>query len=340
MAFDKERPSPGGSSCASQREGEHVNPKGGVGELIFAIRTADLDRCGRSCEPVRSDVSAPRIGGSQTVRLVRRVTRWQGLCVCLGMKSGCAPNDRWASLVWVVVRCWLPLPMIVGGSLVAQHLVLTSRYDVGGHAAGHLAGASAPFMAAAVVCILVWSTASARREADVLAAASAWLGACVLVLLGNLRVIDDLVAAGYARTPTSVVPDVADHSLANSSVWLAEIAALVLVFAWHRRHHAGGGVTAAAFVFTVVVPPWIIPGAGVIILAAAAVVACAAGDHRWSLSGRSVSGRKPGGRGSVLVGDAKGQHTDARREIAARRSPRAAAEERCVAESPGTQSAS
>lgn len=61
---------------------------------------------------------------------------------------------------------------------------------------------------------------------DLLAAAGSWLAACVLVLLGNVRVVDDLVAAGYGRTPTGSVPDVADHALANSSAWYAELAAL------------------------------------------------------------------------------------------------------------------
>ncbi len=48
----------------------------------------------------------------------------------------------------------------------------------------------------------------ARPEVDVLVAAAAWFATTVLVMLGNLRVIDDFVAAGYSHTPTGSVGDV------------------------------------------------------------------------------------------------------------------------------------
>lgn len=157
--------------------------------------------------------------------------------------------------------------MLVAAALVAQQLLVRSRYDVGGHAAEHLAGASAPFMAAAVLSLLLWATPAAGRQVDLLVVAGAWLVSTVLVMVGNLRVVDDLVAAGYSTTPTGSVPDVADHSLANSSVWYAYVAALVLVVAWRRRGHIGNRATIGAVVASVIVPPWIIPGAGVIVLA-------------------------------------------------------------------------
>ncbi len=166
-----------------------------------------------------------------------------------------------------IVRVWWPAPAFVAGALIAQSLLLNSRYDVGGHAAEHLGGATAPFMSAALLSILFWSSPAARRQVDVIAVGAVWLLTTVLVMLGNLRVVDDLIAAGYSRTPTGSVPDVADHSLANSSVWYAEAAALILVAAWRRRRHIGNRATLGAVVITVVIPPWIIPGAGVIVLA-------------------------------------------------------------------------
>ena len=166
-----------------------------------------------------------------------------------------------------VVRDWWPLPAIIATALIAQQLLLSSRFDVGGHAAEHLAGATAPFMAAAVLSLLYWATPRARHQLDVLAFAGVWLATTLLVMLGNLRVVDDLVAAGYSRTPTDSVPDVADHSLANSSVWYAEVAALLLIAAWRRRRNIGNRATIGAVVVTVIIPPWIIPGAGVIVLA-------------------------------------------------------------------------
>ena len=166
-----------------------------------------------------------------------------------------------------IVRDWWPVPALIAADLTAQQLLLNSRYDVGGHASGHLASASAPFMAAAVLFILFWTTPRARRQIDLLAAAGLWFAATLLVMVGNLRVVDDLIAAGYAKTATDSVPDVADHSLANSSVWYAAAAALLLVAAWRRRRHIGNRATLGAVVATVIIPPWIIPGAGVIVLA-------------------------------------------------------------------------
>ena len=167
----------------------------------------------------------------------------------------------------LIVRMWWPVPALIAAALIAQQPLLSSRYDVGGHAAEHLTGASAPFMAAAVLSTLFWATPRARRQLDLLAAGGVWFATTLLVMMGNLRVVDDLVAAGYSRTPTGSVPDVADHSLANSSVWYAAAAALLLVAAWRRRRHIGNRATIGAVVATVIIPPWIIPGAGVIVLA-------------------------------------------------------------------------
>jgi hypothetical protein len=158
------------------------------------------------------------------------------------------------------------VPVFIGGAMLAQRVLLSSRYDVGGHAAEHLGSASAPFMAAAVVAIVLWATPRARRQIDVLAAAAAWFSTTVVVMVGNLRVIDDLVAAGHSRTPTDYVPDLADHALANSSTRYAVVAALVLVASFRWRRHIGNRAAIGAAIVTVLFPPWIIPGAGVIVL--------------------------------------------------------------------------
>jgi hypothetical protein len=180
-------------------------------------------------------------------------------------------GNRASRLPYVVRALW-PVPALIAAALIAQQLLVTSRYDVGGHAAEHLTGASAPFMAAAILGILFWTTTLARHQADLLAIGGVWFATTLLVMVGNLRVVDDLVAAGYSHTPTGSVPDIADHSLANSSVWYAAVAALVLVTAWRRRRHIGNRSTIGAVVATVIIPPWIIPGAGVIVVAIVRVV--------------------------------------------------------------------
>ena len=157
------------------------------------------------------------------------------------------------------------MPAFVAGAVLAQQVVLTSRYDVGGHAAEHLGSASAPFMAAAVLALLFWATPSARRQLDVVLAAVTWFATTLLVLAGNLRVVDDLISAGYSHTPTGAVPDIADHALANSSVGYAVVAALMLVASFRWRRHIGNVATGGA-IMAMVFPPWIIPGAGVVVL--------------------------------------------------------------------------
>jgi len=200
------------------------------------------------------------------------VTRDGRPIVCLYMTAIDVPHESTRRTRYVRGACfWWPVPTFVAVGVVGQRR-FTARYDVGGHAAEHLASASAPFMAAAVIGILFWATPRALRQVDVVLAAAAWLATTVVVSIGNLRVVDDLVRAGHGFTPTSTVPDVADHSLANSSIWWAVAAASVLVAAFRRRHHIGNAATVGAGV-AMIFPPWMIPGTGVLVLT---VVRCAA----------------------------------------------------------------
>lgn len=175
-----------------------------------------------------------------------------------------------------VARAWWPPPLFVAIAMVGQRTLLGSRYDVGGHAAEHLGSASIPFVGAAWLAILLWATPRAYRQADVLICMVGWFTATVVVMIGNLRVVDDLIAAGYAQTPTSAVPDVTDHALANSSIWYGVAAALLLVTSLRRRQHLGNRATMGAVLATIVVPPWIFPGMGVVVVT---IVRCVA-RHR------------------------------------------------------------
>jgi hypothetical protein len=179
---------------------------------------------------------------------------------------------RNASLV-TVARRWWPVPALLGGSLLIQKVFFESRYDVSGHAAEHLSSATAPFAATAVVSILLWATPTGRRQADVLVACAAWLAATVLVLIGNVRVVDTLVDAGLGDARTDDVPDVADHGLANLATWLAVGAAVVLTAVMWLRGHVRARVAAGAGIMNLLFPPWIIPGAGVILLVVARCIA-------------------------------------------------------------------
>ena len=175
----------------------------------------------------------------------------------------------------LLVRRWWLLPAALASSLVAQKVFFASRYDVSGHAAEHLSSASAPFAGFAFVAILLFVTPRARHQPVVLVTSAAWLVSTVLVLVGNVRVIDALVRAGMGHTPTSqLVVDAkieSAHHLANLAPWLGVLAALALTAALWRYHHVSGRVAIGAAV--VIVPPWIIPGAGVLVLVLARSIA-------------------------------------------------------------------
>ena len=172
-----------------------------------------------------------------------------------------------------VARRWWPVPVVVASSIAVQKLLFESRYDVSGHAAGHLSSATAPFGAIVFVVILWWTTRAARREPDVLVFGGAWFAATVLVLVGNVRVVDALVDAGLGRAPTEGLPDVADHGLANLAPWLAVVAAVVMAGVFWRRGHVSRTVAIGSGLLSVVFPPWIIPGPGVVVLVVARCVA-------------------------------------------------------------------
>ena len=172
----------------------------------------------------------------------------------------------------IAARAW-PVPALLTVSILAQKGLLDSRYDVAGHAAGLLGSASAPFFAAFLLSVLLWATPAARRQPDVLAGATAWLVTTVAVLVGNVRVVDDLVAAGVGRVGTADVPDVADHGLANLAPWIAVVAALALTAVLWRRRHVSTRVAAVAAVLNVLFPPWIIAGAGIVVLVGARCLA-------------------------------------------------------------------
>ena len=145
-----------------------------------------------------------------------------------------------------------------------------SRYDVSGHARGHLAGASAPFFAFALIAILLYVTPRARRRPLVLVACAAWFVSTVCVLVGNVRVVDALIDAGLERVPTSEIvvegPVAAAHSLADAAPWWAVATSIAVVVALFAGRQVSRRVAIGAGVLSVVFPPWIIPGAGMIVL--------------------------------------------------------------------------
>ena len=169
---------------------------------------------------------------------------------------------------------WWPIPTSLIVSVGLQ-LRLNSRYDISGHAAEHLGSAGAVFAAIVLCTTILWCTPAARRDVAVLVTLGAWFLTTVAVLVGNLRVIDDLVAAGYAHVPTSEVPDVADHGLANLAPYLGVVASLALIVAVRRCGQISLGTAIGAGIASVIVFPWLFPGFGVVVVAIARAIAFA-----------------------------------------------------------------
>ena len=176
-----------------------------------------------------------------------------------------------------VGRRWWPIPAAVALSLLLQTVVYSSRYDVGGHAAEHLASGSFVFLAAVVAGVLLWTTPAAWRSPIVLAGVAVWLGAGVAIAVGNARVVDALIDAGQARTPTDRLfetPAISDaHWLANNAPFVAVAAAFAIVLGVYLVRAASVRLVVGAAVLNVLVPYWVVPGFGVVVLAIARVIA-------------------------------------------------------------------
>jgi uncharacterized membrane protein (GlpM family) len=177
------------------------------------------------------------------------------------------------------LRRWWPVPVLLTFAIVVQELTIGSRYDISGHAAGHLGSASVAFPAFALVAILLYFTPRARTQALVLVTSTCWLLSTVLMLVGNIRVVDALIDAGMANTPTSQLvqnPTVeAAHGLANIAPYLGVVTAVALVGALWLHGHISRRVAIGAGVLCVIFPPWIFPGAGVLVIVIARGVAFA-----------------------------------------------------------------
>jgi hypothetical protein len=176
-----------------------------------------------------------------------------------------------------IVRRWWPVPLLVTGSIVTQKHFVGNRYDVSGHASGHLQSATVVFPAFVIVAILLYATPPARRQALVLATCVVWLVGTVLVFVGNIRVVDALVDSGLGDASTSqlVMTETLEsaHDLANLAPWLCVLSALALTAALWGYRHISLRVAASAALLSVLFPPWIFPGAGVLVVTLARCIA-------------------------------------------------------------------
>ena len=89
-----------------------------------------------------------------------------------------------------LLRRWWPVAAFLLPVLVAQ-TVWSSQYDLAGHAADHLQSATPVFPMAFLSAVLLWALPGRSRRDPVLwLLLTAAIASCLVVLAGNVRVID------------------------------------------------------------------------------------------------------------------------------------------------------
>jgi hypothetical protein len=171
-----------------------------------------------------------------------------------------------------LVRRWWPIVAIFGVDIAAQ-VVVRSRYDARGHAAGHLSSAEFIFPATALVATILWSLPRTRRQPDVLIAAAAWLAAVGTFSIANFRVVDSIGGASWSseeadRLGASVPGFESGHDLAAVAAPLGLLGALALAIVLGRRGHVTKRAVVGSCGMSLLIPFFLIPGAGVAVLAA------------------------------------------------------------------------
>ena len=223
---------------------------------------------------------APRNSRSGATAVVTREAVW---FVCFSMDPGIDHDERRAGTAGAVaaggyLRLWWPLPGLIV-AVVAIQVVVWRGYHATGHAAGHLASASAVFAMAAVLSVVVWSApATLRRRVELWVLAAAVLGASMLSTIANLRVVDAIGADDWSDAQAGVFGPArpgfsSGHELAERAMWLVVVAAVLLTVWLRWRRAVSSRVAIGAVAASVLFPPWMFAGAGLLVVSVAFVIA-------------------------------------------------------------------
>jgi hypothetical protein len=170
------------------------------------------------------------------------------------------------------LRSWWPVAAFLVPVLVAQ-TVWSSRYDVAGHAADHLQSATPVFPMAFLSAVLLWALPGrGRRDLLLWLLLGTALASCLVVLAGNVRVIDAIGGATWNDAQASQLGPPrpgfeSGHELAELGAWGAVLATMLAAGLLWLRRLVSAKVAAVAAVVSLVFPYFIAPGAGVVVLA-------------------------------------------------------------------------
>ena len=176
------------------------------------------------------------------------------------------------------LRTWWPVAAFLVPVLIVQ-AVWSSRYDVAGHAADHLQSATPVFPMAFLSAVLLWALPGrGRRDLLLWLLLAAAIASCLVVLAGNVRVIDAIGGATWNDAQASQLGPTrpgfkSGHDLAELGAWGAVLATMLAAGLLWLRGLVSARVAVAAAVVSLVFPHFIAPGAGVVVLAVSVVVA-------------------------------------------------------------------
>src|SRR5215203_1494197 len=168
------------------------------------------------------------------------------------------------------LRRWWPVAAFLVPVLVAQ-TVWSSRYDLAGHAADHLQSATPVFPMVFLSAVLLWALPGRGRRDPVL-----WLllataiASCLVVLAGNVRVIDAIGAATWNDAQASQLGPTrpgfeSGHDLAELGTWGAVLATMLAAGLLWLRGLVSARVAVAAGLVSLVSLHFIAPGAGLVV---------------------------------------------------------------------------
>ena len=130
-------------------------------------------------------------------------------------------------------RTWWPVAAFLLPVLVVQ-TVWSARYDVAGHAADHLQSATPVFPMVFLSAVLLWALPGrGRRDPLLWLLLAAAIASCLVVLVGNVRVIDAIGGATWNDTQASQLGPTrpgfeSGHDLAELGAWGAVVATMLV----------------------------------------------------------------------------------------------------------------
>jgi hypothetical protein len=178
----------------------------------------------------------------------------------------------------LLLREWWPAAAFLAPVLVVQ-AVWSAQYEAAGHAAGHLGSATAIFPMVFVSAVLLWVLPGGGRGDPLLwLLVAAAIGSCLVVMVGNVRVVDAIGDDDWTDAQASALGPSrpgfeSGHDLAMMGAGGSVLATMLIAVLLWRRGLVSAYVAGAAAALSLLFPYWIFPGFGILVLAISAVVA-------------------------------------------------------------------